>query len=138
MSTDPEVTAAEADAPSDAAGDPGISGLIADVRRLADEARTLAQAELAYQTSRAAVAGEAARSIAMYGVIAATLAVFALVALTVGLLLALVPLVTAWGATAIVAGGLGGIAFICVKLASRRWQRAKAAIVGRSASEEPQ
>ena len=138
MNADPEDTAAEAAAATGATDDPGLAGLIADVRRLADDARTLAQAELAYQASRAAVAGAAARSIVLYGAIAATLAVFALVALTVGLLLALVPLVSAWGATAIVAGGLGGIAFICVKLASRRWQRAKAAIVDRSANEEPQ
>lgn len=139
MSIDPEAAAAEADAPADVNGDPGVGGLIADLRRLADDARTLAQAELAYQASRAAVAGEAARSIALYGVLAAVLAVFALVALTVGLLLALVPLVTAWGATAIVAGGLAGIAFICVKLASRRWQRAKAAITGRATGgEQPQ
>lgn len=126
MTTDSDATAIDAESVTGTAADPGVSGLISDLRRLADDAKTLAQAELAYQTSRAVVAGGAARSIAMYGALAAVFAVFALVALTVGLLLALIPLVSAWGATAIVAGGLALAAFLCVKGASRRWAEAKA------------
>ncbi|MES2493298.1 MAG: phage holin family protein [Pseudomonadota bacterium] len=95
-----------------------------------DDGKTLASAEIAYQTMRATVAATAAKSIIGYGAIAAVLGLFAMVALTVGLLLALTPLVTAWGATAIVVGGYALIAFLCVKRASRRWQDAKATLAG--------
>ena len=128
MDAEIETSASEAD---DAAPHDGVSGVIDDVRRLVDDAKTFAQAELAYQSSRAAVAGSAAKAIAIYGIVAAVLAVFGLVALTVGLLLALTPIVTAWGATAIVAGGLFFIAFSCVKLAGARWKRAKAALLSK-------
>lgn len=126
MNAEIDPPASEADS---AAPDAGISGVIGDVRRLVDDAKTLAQAELAYQSSRAAVAGGAAKAIVIYGLVAAVFAVFGLVALTVGLLLALTPLVTAWGATAIVAGGLFLLAFICVKAAGARWNRAKTALL---------
>lgn len=138
MSMDSEAFAETAAGNADPSGDPGIGGLFADVRRLADDAKTLAEAELAYQASRAAVAGGAAKAIAIYCAAAAALAVFALGALTVGLLLALTPLVTAWGATAIVAGGLALAGLLCVKAAGRRWQRAKAAMAGPTPEDEGQ
>lgn len=56
------------------------------------------------------------------------MAVFGLGALVVGLLLALTPLVTAWGATAIVAGGLFAFALILVLIAKSRWTRTLAAV----------
>lgn len=132
MDAEIETPASEADS---AAPDTGISAVICDARRLVDDAKTLAQAELAYQSSRAAVAGGAAKAIAIYGLVAAVFVVFGLVALTVGLLLALTPLVTAWGATAIVAGGLVLIALICVKAASARWKRAKAALLAKEVGQ---
>lgn len=126
---DPIAAAAETEAePPPPAG--GISSLVNDLRQLAGDARTLAEAELAYQTSRAKVAGEAARNIAIYGVVAFVLAFFALGALTVGLLLALTPLVTAWGATAIVVGLLALGAFTCLVAASRRVSRLRRALGG--------
>ncbi len=123
MSMTPEPDDAET-----AGADDGISSVIADVRQLAADAKSLAEAELAYQTSRAQFAGQAAGRIALYGLVALVLAVFALGALVVGLLIALTPLVTAWGATAIVAGGLALVALLCVMLAKAKWTRAKAAI----------
>ena len=108
----------------------GISGLIGDVRQLAADAKNLAEAELAYQTSRAKVAGEAARNIAVFGVVAFVLAFFALGALTVGLLLALTPLVTAWGATAIVVGALLIGAFVCLNAVNSRVKRLRSALSG--------
>lgn len=120
----PDPTAAEAEAAAEApppAG--GISSLVNDLRQLAGDAKTLAEAELAYQISRAKVTGEAARNVAIFGVVAFVLAFFALGALTVGLLLALTPLVTAWGATAIVVGALALGAFACLIAASRRIRR---------------
>ena len=62
------------------------------------------------------------------GLVAFTVAVFGLGALVVGLLMALAPIVTAWGATAIVAGGLFLIALILVLLAKSRWTKTLAAI----------
>lgn len=130
MTTEPETSAPPMAETASSVTDPGLGGLFADVRRLVDDGKNLAQAELAYQSSRVAVAGGAARSIAFYGIVAAVMGAFSLVALTVGLLFALVPLVTAWGATAIVAGGLALAGLICARLASRRWHRAKAALSG--------
>jgi hypothetical protein len=109
---------------------PGISGLVGDIRQLAADAKNLAEAELAYQTSRAKVAGEAARNIALFGVVAFVLAFFALGALTVGLLLALTPLVTAWGATAIVVGALLIGAFLCLNAVNARVKRLRQSLGG--------
>jgi len=102
--------------------DPGERSLVDDLRQLATDARALAQAEAAYQKSRAAFAGEQAKRIAILGVLAAVLLFFALMALTVGLVIALAPLLTAWGATAAVCGGLLLAAGLCVLLASARWR----------------
>lgn len=124
---DPALAAEEEDTAPPASG---ISALIGDVRQLAADARNLAEAELAYQTSRAKVAGEAARNIAVFGVVAFVLAFFALGALTVGLLLALTPLVTAWGATAIVVGALLIGAFLCLNAVNSRVKRLRAALSG--------
>lgn len=129
MDTDPPETVAVPPAGADAPPG-GISALVADIRQLATDARTLAEAELAYQTSRAKVAGEAARNVAICGVAAFVLVFFALGALTVGLLLALTPLVTAWGATAIVVGVLVLGAFACVAAAARRIRRLRALLAG--------
>ena len=120
----PDQTAAEAETAAEGpAPAGGLSALVGDLRQLAGDAKNLAEAELAYQASRAKVAGEAARNVAIFGVVAFVLAFFALGALTVGLLLALTPLVTAWGATAIVAGALVLGAFSCLLAANRRISR---------------
>lgn len=68
------------------------------------------------------------KDVALFGLVALIVAVFGLGALVVGLLLALAPLVTAWGATAIVAGGLFVIALILVLLAKSRWTKTLAAV----------
>ncbi len=100
---------------------PSAGTLIDDIEALIADARNWADAELVYQKSRIAfVIASLKRSLAM-SVAAAVLGLFALVGLTVGLVIALTPHVTAWGATAMVAGGLGLGAFLCVKAASRAW-----------------
>lgn len=68
------------------------------------------------------------KDVTLFGVAALVVAVFGLGALVVGLLMALTPIVTAWGATAIVAGGLFLIALALVLLAKARWTRTLAAI----------
>jgi hypothetical protein len=100
--------------------------LAEDLRQLADDARALAQAEIAYQKSRAAFAGQEVKWIAILGLLAAVLVFFALMALTLGLVLALTPILTAWGATAAVFVGLLAVAGLSALLASGRWKRMSA------------
>jgi uncharacterized membrane protein YqjE len=114
--------------PYAATADASDRSLEEDLRQLASEARAFAAAEVAYQKSRAAFAGQQARSIALLGLLAAVLVFFALMALTVGLVIALTPLITAWGATAAVFGGLLIAAAICALLAFRTWKRMMAAL----------
>lgn len=77
---------------------------------------------------RAGIAAKGLKDVALFGLIALIVAVFGLGALVVGLLLALTPLVTAWGATAIVAGGLFIIALVLILVAKARWAKTLAAI----------
>jgi len=125
-----EIGADGAAEPADSSPPDGLSALVGEVRQLASDAKTLAEAELAFQTSRARYVAGSAQKIAVFGVAAFVLAFFALGALTVGLLLALTPLVTAWGATAIVVGALAIAAFLCIKAATTRIARMSAAIGG--------
>jgi len=90
------------DAPAET---PGHS-LTDDVRALIDDGKTYFEAELQFQKSRAAFVADRSRSGAIYGVAALLLVHLALVALAIGLILALTPLITAWGATAVVVGAL--------------------------------
>ncbi|MFK4871145.1 phage holin family protein [Novosphingobium sp. ZW T3_23] len=70
--------------------------LIEDVRLLAGEARTYAQAELAYQKARAAYAGAETRNIAILGVGAAVLVFFAVMALVLGAVIAVGTIIGPW------------------------------------------
>ncbi|KQM17503.1 hypothetical protein ASE49_10710 [Novosphingobium sp. Leaf2] len=76
--------------------------LMQDLRQLADEAKSLAQAEIAYQKSRASFVGSEARTIVVLMVLAAVMVFFAGIALVVGSVIALVPLLGPWAATACV------------------------------------
>ncbi len=108
--------------------DGGVTPLLGEARRLADDARTYASAELAFQLARARVVGFGARNLALYGLFALVFVIFALGALTIGLLIALTPLVTAWGATAIVVGLLGLAALLCLRGAIAGWRRITRAV----------
>ena len=96
--------------------------LVEDLRQLAQEGRAAAEAEIAYQKSRAAVAGQGMKAIAALGALALVLLVFALMALVFGVVLALAELVGAWAATAIVVLGLILAAGLCAMLAGARWK----------------
>ncbi|MDE2619907.1 MAG: phage holin family protein [Sphingomonadales bacterium] len=113
--------------------DGGVTTLVAEARRLADDARTYASAEVAFQLARARVVGLGARNLALYGLFAVVFVIFALGALTIGLLIALTPLVTAWGATAIVVGLLALGALLCLRGALRGWRRITRAVAGTDA-----
>jgi hypothetical protein len=77
-----------------------------DVTALVDDARTYAEAEIAFQKTRAGVAGKTAGRAAALLLVALVLFHIALIALAVGAVIALAPLVTIWGAIAIVVGVL--------------------------------
>lgn len=81
------------------------------------------EAELAYQKSRAVVAGEGIKGIAGWGALALALVFFALMALVMGLLLALSAELGPWAALAIVFGGVLIAAGLAAWTASRRWRR---------------
>ncbi len=100
--------------------------LVDDVRQLANDGQTLLQAELAYQKSRALVAGHAAKGVAGWGALALALVFFALMALVLGLVLVLAEVIGAIWATLAVFGGLLATAALSGWFAARRWQRASA------------
>jgi positive regulator of sigma E activity len=101
-------------------------GFAEEVRQLVDDGRTLIEAELAYQKSRAAVFGLAAKSIAGWLALALTLLFFALMALVMGALLALAPLVGGFGAMVLVVLALLLAAGLSGWIAARRWERTAA------------
>jgi hypothetical protein len=108
--------------------DPLERSLTDDLRRLAEDGKTFAEAEYAYQRARLGYAGSMARGIALSLLAAACLLFLAVMALLFGLILALSPLVTAWGATAIVAGGLGLLAVLAGLAALVKWRSLSAAL----------
>lgn len=117
------------------AEDAAERSLVEDVRQLANDGRTLLEAELAYQKSRAMVAGNAAKSVAAWGALALALVFFALMALVLGLVLILAQVIgPMWAAVAAFAGLLAAAA-LCGSIAARRWQRAAALIADDGAAK---
>lgn len=113
--TDPGLARPPEEAPADPAltpeppvappeGSTGFAALRDEVTALVEDARTYAEAEVAFQKTRAGLAGKhGGRAIVML-VLALVLLHIALIALAVGAVIALAPLVTIWGAIAIVVG----------------------------------
>jgi hypothetical protein len=100
---DPALTP-DADSAGEDATD--FSTLRDDVAALVEDARTYAAAEFAFQSTRASLAGKRAGRALVLLVLALVLLHIALIALAVGAVIALAPLVTIWGAIAIVVGVL--------------------------------
>lgn len=115
------------------APDPADRSLIEDLRLLASDARTLAEAELAYQKSRASVLGGGLGKIAGLGAVAVLLVILAMVAVVVGLVFALTPILTAWGATAVVTTGLLLLALTMALWARSSWTSLTAVLDGETA-----
>lgn len=80
--------------------------LIEEMGALIDDGRTYAEAELAFQKTRAKLAGKLVGVSLLLVIVALILLHIAFLALAVGLVLAFEPLVGIWGAIAIVFGGL--------------------------------
>ena len=102
-----------------------------DVGALVEDGKTYAEAELAYQKSRLLFASGHAKWVAIFGGLALVLVVLALVALVIGALLALVPVLGAWGATAVVVAVLVVASAILLGLAKARWSHLAEAFAGK-------
>lgn len=102
-----------------------------DLHQLARDARSYAESEFAYQKARAAYAAGATKSIVVYAVAALALVFFAVMAFVVGLVIALGPLLTPWGAMAVVTLGLLGLAVLLLLRAKKRVTGLMAAISGK-------
>jgi len=100
--------------------------LFDDFEALIDDGRTYFHAELTYQKSRAGFVANRLKLAIAFGAVAAFFAMLATIGLTVGLILALAPLITAWGATAVVVLALLLIALLLLRRAGRAWDEIRA------------
>ena len=122
----PEVP--ETPAPAEEGEVSELRSLRDDVEALIEDGKTYLETELVYQKTRAAFVADRAKGAVIYGAMAAAFGVLALIGLTVGLIIALTPLLTAWGASALVVGLLLIGAFLAMRAASRQWKRLMQAI----------
>jgi hypothetical protein len=119
-----EQDTATAPAPDPTADDAARErSLIDDLRQLAQDGRTFAQAEFAYQRSRVAFAGQEGKALAGLGIGALFFVFFALMALTMGMLMGLAGEVGPWMATLIVVTVLLVLGMICALVAKSRASR---------------
>jgi len=103
--------------PADADDEAG--SLFTELRNLAEDAQTAAEAEIHFQSTRAGYVGGEAKGIALWLGLALVAAILALFALATGALLGLSPLVGPWLATAIVVGALLILAGLAAWLGTR-------------------
>lgn len=109
--------AAEGDETDDIAT---FASLKDDITALVGDARTYAAAEIVFQRTRAGLAGKSGARALAFLVLALVLLNLALIALAVGAVIALAPLVTIWGAIAIVVGVLlAGVALLVMGAVSQ-------------------
>lgn len=104
--------------------------LFADIGTLIDDGRTLVQAEIAYQKTRASYAGRQGLYLLVTLVFVAVVLILALMALVLGVVLALAPVFTPWGAGVAVAGILCLLAILALALASWFWRNLRRAFGG--------
>jgi len=123
----------DADAP-DATGSP-VSGshddgappvyeesLTEELGALIDDGRTYFEAEVAFQKTRAKLAGKSIGIAIACALVALILLNIAFLALAVGLVIALAPIMTIWGAIAVVVGSLFVLVALLGWIAMRRGQ----------------
>ena len=95
--------------------------LLDDIEALVADAKTYFDAEIAYQKTRLSFVVDRLKNAAVFGTIGAIVGVVLLIAISVGLIIALAPLITPWGATAVVAGLLAILLFVSLKKALASW-----------------
>ncbi|WP_379921507.1 phage holin family protein [Erythrobacter sp. R86502] len=119
---------------SDEDNSSAFSSLRADVGALTEDARTYAEAEFAFQKTRAVMAGKKSGRVIGLLVLALVLLHIALIALAVGVVIALAPYITIWGAIAVVVGAmLIGVA-VLVMMAQREGKVVSAMFVSGEAA----
>lgn len=107
----------------------GAGGSLPDeLRELTKEARAFAEAEFAYQKTRATYVGKESAKIGLLALFAGALIFFSIMALVFGSVIALVPELGAWGAAAAVMGGLVAVALVSILFAYNKFRRIKAVI----------
>ena len=102
---------------------PGEEPLSEEISTLIEDASNYVQAEVAFQKTRAKFAGRSVASAAAFLIVAIITLHIAIMALAVGLVIALQPLVTIWGAIAIVVGVLLLVTILLALSAKRRADR---------------
>jgi hypothetical protein len=107
-------------APAEAAAEE--RSLIDDVEVLIEDGKTYLEAELNFQKTRAAFVADGAKGVALWVLVGFVFAWIALIGLTVGLIIALTPPLSAWGATAVVVIVWLLIAVIAMSVAAGRWR----------------
>jgi hypothetical protein len=119
------VSVVEEIAQADTAGDDEAAenrSLIDDVEVLIEDGKTYLEAEFNFQKTRALFAGERAKGVALYGLVAIAFAWMALIGLTIGAIFALTPTLGGWGATAVVVVAWLILAAIALRMAAGRWR----------------
>lgn len=106
------------------------SSLTDDIFALIDDGKTYAEAEVAFQKSRAGYAANRAAGAVAFGLGAFGVFHLALIAATVGLVIALVPLVGPWIATAIVTFALVLAGVVLLWLLKGRINEIRSAFAG--------
>lgn len=109
-----------AEHPTDENEEVASRSLTGDIKQLAEDARTLAEAEMAFQKARTSYAGAQVPRIAVAGIAAFVFFFLALMALVVGTIISLAPLIGGWAAMALVTGVLLVIAVIFALVARSR------------------
>ncbi|MCB2089738.1 MAG: phage holin family protein [Sphingomonadaceae bacterium] len=94
-----------------------------EIVSLVEDGKTYVEAEIAYQKTRASLAAQSGKNGVIFVFAALAFLHLALIALVVGLVIALAPHVTAWGALAIVVGSLLLGVAIFAMLALKRFRR---------------
>jgi hypothetical protein len=125
---DADLPAIEEKAPAPEGAEHELRSLRDDVEALIDDGKTYLETELVYQKTRAAFVADRAKGAVIFGAVAVLLGFLALIGLTVGLIIALIPLLTAWGASALVVALLAVGAFVMLRVANARWNRLMQAI----------
>lgn len=110
--------------------------LAARLEALLQQGEALLGAELAYQKARVGFGWSRGKRVALYLVLAGAFGGLTLVALVVGLLIALAPLLTPWGALAVVGLGLALLSGLSFRAAVRAFRDARDTVLGKPTQAE--
>ena len=124
--------------PEDPVADPYVQrrSLFDDVEAMIDDAKLYFDAELTFQKTRAAFMVDALKRTLVFGIVGAFFGMLATIGLAIGLIIALAPILTPWGATAVVVGLLLVLAFLALRKASKQWSAMMAAIEDRGGEDD--